>query len=155
MKAISVAILVFAAVAQSAFALSYSDILGTWRGVRVESGLGYSLREPTVAHVTAFLGGGLTLKSSIRVPGYGVLTGTSYLYPNGRIQGFAKYKGVTISIVRGTWWTNGQSLVQRVRVTALNGGYSAISTMIVTGNTMVYDTRASKGVNISGTLRRR
>jgi hypothetical protein len=149
------ALFAFLLVHSASATLYYSDIVGTWKGTRVEYFGGKAYKGTSTLQLRKYGNGGISQRSVITFPGLGSIYGQTYLYANGKSEGTATFQGQVVIISSGTWSIRGRTIYARQHIRDLNGTYNSTATLRFVGrNTLVSIASTSNGGKITNTLRR-
>ena len=154
MRALLVAIACFLAI-HSASALTYGDVMGTWRGTLIQSGVGGTFSMNVTMRIVPFKRNGLLLRSIIVLP---QTTAVEYrrFNGNGRADQAVYIQNQFYSGGSGAWTVGRTTLREAAKLTYWEGTeMTERFTLVFHGKWLSYRSTYSGGARITGVLRRR
>jgi len=137
-------------------ALTYADILGTWKGTRTEYFNGKAVSGSQVLLLRKLQNGGFSGTTTMSFPGIGTITASGRYFAGGGYESTAYFNGQVISTADGTWTLSNTTIRVKAHVQAIDGASSATALLrFVNQRTLVAVSSQSNGGRVSITLHRR
>lgn len=148
-----VAFLVFS---HSAIALTYADILGTWRGTRTEYFNGRAITGAQTLKLKRKSDGGFSGNGKIVFAGIGTVIGAGRYYGDGGYESTLYFNGQVIGTASGTWTVRNTTIRVKFRVQDISGSSTGTAQLrFANQRTLVSVSSQSNGGRVSVTLHRR
>ena len=136
-------------VAQSTMAFTIDDLVGTWKGVRMRTANGETLKQPTTFVYRKFQGTGLIERSTTKVTG-GTNRGVRKFFSDGTEQFIGTSNGEVSGLWSGYWsFSRHDSLTYR-ESSQTSSRYGTTTIRFVSKDKFVLAIKFSDGVKVIG-----